>query len=218
MVEKRSANAVPLPLWYRFCDARRSFETRNLMTITPTDHRPHSDLPCRLETMTDSTVLSEKVSRALQVRTDTPAMKAALEALSHLNSGDLDSRSVRVAIEQDALQQAKFLKHELQALCDQLSSLREGVADSSSFAQTVQQAIHTNVITDETPTTMIQTGTTGIEDSKQGNDGSRNALEEEAKLAAVLSEAFVNRNIARKRLVAVNDFLEKFDLSEEDSR
>jgi hypothetical protein len=48
--------------------------------------------------------LSEKVARTLQVRTDTPAMKAALDALSRLpDAGEMDSRSVRVAIERDAL-------------------------------------------------------------------------------------------------------------------
>jgi hypothetical protein len=51
-----------------------------------------------------SNILSEKLARALQVRTDTPAMKAVLDALSRLpDAGEMDSHSVRVAIERDAL-------------------------------------------------------------------------------------------------------------------
>lgn len=49
-------------------------------------------------------ILANKVSRALEVRSDTPAMKAALDALAHLGADHqddlftVDSRSVRVAI------------------------------------------------------------------------------------------------------------------------
>mmetsp|Transcript_5374 Transcript_5374/g.12289 ORF Transcript_5374/g.12289 Transcript_5374/m.12289 type:complete len:648 (+) Transcript_5374:509-2452(+) len=44
------------------------------------------------------------------------------------------------------------------------------------------------------------------------------ALEQEQKLALVLSDCFAKRNIARERVEVVHDFLERFDLSEEDSR
>jgi hypothetical protein len=44
------------------------------------------------------------------------------------------------------------------------------------------------------------------------------ALGQEQRLASVLSDAFTQRNLARKRVEAVHAFLEKFDLSEEDSR
>mmetsp|Transcript_12120 Transcript_12120/g.22036 ORF Transcript_12120/g.22036 Transcript_12120/m.22036 type:complete len:87 (-) Transcript_12120:701-961(-) len=70
-----------------------------------------------------------KVARALQVRTDTPAMKAALDALSRLpDAGEMDSRSVRVAIERDALTQALSLQEELQTLVNTVKQLKQGVA------------------------------------------------------------------------------------------
>ena len=62
-------------------------------------------------------VLSDKVNRALHVRTDTPAMRAALAALANLSPDDhatdgrasssshggvIDARSVRATIERDA--------------------------------------------------------------------------------------------------------------------
>ena len=44
------------------------------------------------------------------------------------------------------------------------------------------------------------------------------ALEQEQQLASVLSDCFNRRNVARQRVAAVHEFLERFDLSEEDSR
>jgi len=127
----------------------------------------------------NQSILSEKVSRALQVRTDTPAMKAALDALSHLQPGTLasastgaaapsnnsagnhsppqqqqsvvvvDSRSVRVAIERDALQQALQLQKELGSLVGTVRDLRDGIREATMHARAVKQAIHANVITSQ---------------------------------------------------------------------
>merc|ERR1719162_2000481 len=47
---------------------------------------------------------------------------------------------------------------------------------------------------------------------------SDHALEKEQRLALLLSDCFARRNVARARVEAVNEFLERFDLSEEDSR
>ena len=69
-----------------------------------------------------SNILSEKVQRALDVRTDTPATKAGLDALACLpEAGEMISRFVRVAIERDALQHALSLQEELQTLVDTVS-------------------------------------------------------------------------------------------------
>lgn len=127
-------------------------------------------------------ILSEKVTRALQVRTDTPAMKAALDALALLSTTTssvvassssiaaaslssssatttphlvntanntvmwIDSRSVRVVMEQDALQQALLLQEQLQQLVQQVTELRLGVTHIANIATKVQDAIHTNVV------------------------------------------------------------------------
>jgi len=181
-------------------------------------------------------VLSEKVNRALEVRTDTPAMKAALDALCHLHPADqdsngtfsysVDSRSVRVAIEQDALQQALLLQNELKSLVSTIQELRQGVSEIAATAHRVREATHINVVTTETENTMFQKPK--ATESAQGEASAlqppaaaksdKDALEQEQKLAAQLSDAFMHRDMARKRLEAAHAFLEKFDLSQEDSR
>lgn len=181
-------------------------------------------------------ILSAKVSRALEVRTDTPAMKAALDALAHLpdHQDDLfsvDSRSVRVAIEQDALQQALLLQEQLRSLLTTVTTLRQGITETAEIAHRVGDAIHTNVMTaSATPTEaprpiVVDPSSTNTEGGTStpaapvSNDAtSDDALEQEQQLAVLLSDSFLQRNLARKRVDAVHSFLEKFDLSEEDSR
>jgi len=177
-------------------------------------------------------ILSDKVSRALQVRTDTPAMKAALEALCHLDTKQheysVDSRTVRVAIEQDALQQALSLQRELKSLVLTIQELRQGVSETATIAHKVRESIHMNVITSETENTMLQKpshhsqGADGVDSNTVSLDvygkADAQALEQEQKLASVLSDAFSHRDFSRKRLEAVHSFLEKFNLSQEDSR
>ncbi|EJK69033.1 hypothetical protein THAOC_09752, partial [Thalassiosira oceanica] len=98
-------------------------------------------------------VLSDKVSRALHVRTDTPAMRAALDALARLPDADgstpaseaagggrggggggasaptIDAKSVRAAIEGDALRRALAFQSELRRLAADASELRRRVGD-----------------------------------------------------------------------------------------
>jgi conserved oligomeric Golgi complex subunit 6 len=172
-------------------------------------------------------ILAAKVARALEVRSDTPAMKAALESLSHLpdHQDDLfsvDSRSVRVAIEYDALQQALLLQRELQSLLETVGALRNGISETAAIARRVEEAIHMNVVTasGDFSGSSLGAGTSAdSETSNQLRDGPVDqALATEQKLASILNEAFLERNAARKRVEAVHTFLEKFDLSEEDSR
>lgn len=227
-------------------------------------------------------ILSDKVQRALQVRTDTPAMKAALEALGQLDNGggvvgviggttsssggvgiashshgkqtshnnsnsnnntsshllsvtttvtSLDARSVRHAIEYDALQQALLLQQNLSSLVTTIRELRQGISDCAALAHQVKQAISTNVVTETTRTSMISTSTsttTSTTTTAAAADSGDVALttsdqqqqqqQAEEKLAATIAEAFQRRNVARHRLEAVTQFLETFDLSEKDSR
>ena len=181
-------------------------------------------------------MLSSKVSRALEVRSDTPAMKAALDALAHLPSHQddlftVDSRSVRVAIEQDALQQALLLQDELKTLLKTVTQLRQGVSETTAIAHRIDQVIHANVITtsssnaishdknpvSDVPNDLGDNNTLGA--GMVGMDNmSDSSLGQEQRLALVLSDCFARRNVARKRVEAVDEFLERFDLSEEDSR
>ena len=111
----------------------------------------------------------------------------------------MDSRSVRVAIERDALQQALSLQEELQTLVDTATALRLGVADVSRIANDVSLVVHTSVVT-VTPTT---NNTVSEQDA---------LLKEEMRLAATLSDAFREQEDARARAETVSAFLEKFDL------
>ena len=212
-----------------------------------------------------ASILTEKVQRALQVRTDTPAMKAALDALANLSGGSttmsgseskqdddnnnnnnndqfvvVDSRSVRVAIEQDALQQALLLQAELQTLVNTVATLRQGVTDTAAIADTLYQGIQTDVTaTVQAPpehpmlppihnsSSSSSTAAEGDDDNNNNNNKEDNTAAattttavalEESQLARTLQDAFVQRDQARQRLEVVQAFLDKFDLSEEDSR
>ena len=178
-------------------------------------------------TATGSSILSEKVLRALEVRTDTPAMKAALDALSNLPSESMDSRSVRVAIEQDALQQALLLQEELRGLVNVVSALKQGVSETASVAQQVSRAIHSNVVTSSSTaatndaTTSTEGGgaaaTDALDEMKQPEQLEEDDLDREQHLASLLANAFRERDEAAQRAVTVAAFLDKFDLSDQDA-
>jgi hypothetical protein len=179
-------------------------------------------------------ILSEKVSRALQVRTDTPAMKVALDALSHLHTPtSIDARTVRAAMEQEALHQAQLLQEQLRELVETVQELRQGVAQTAALAHSVRAAVHMAVITEETPISMLppsassNSGETDndtaslstLSAAKQiSSSSSSSSSHEEQQLAAKLYDAFVHRDVTRQRLNAIHAFLETFDLSPEDSR
>ena len=163
---------------------------------------------------TGSSILSEKVTRALEVRTDTPAMKAALDALSHLPSESMDSRSVRVAIEQDALQQALLLQDELRALVKIVSSLREGVSQTAVIAHRVSDSINSSVVS-QRPSVEASSDMPSMPDALPLSN--EDSLEKEQQLAGILADAFAERELAEQRAETVAAFLEKFDLSEDDA-
>jgi len=169
-------------------------------------------------------------------------MRAALEALSHLPSAEsMDSRSVRVAIEQDALHQAVLLQKELQSLVTLVQDLRQGVSDTAQIAHRVSDAIHSTVVSAHSP---LSSGTGGGGNNNTGSSSgmpggsteeefktsdmpqsmpdtmplsNEDALEKEQQLAAILADAFAERDEASQRAETVAAFLEKFDLSQHDS-
>ena len=111
-------------------------------------------------------VLSDKVNRALNVRTDTPSMKAALDALSNLQvsndnnnlknkvagstnistGGVIDAKSVRAAIEQDALRRALEFQTELQKLANDATVLRQRVDNVAKVADLVAKKVDSQII------------------------------------------------------------------------
>jgi conserved oligomeric Golgi complex subunit 6 len=125
-------------------------------------------------------ILSEKVTRALAVRTDTIAMKSALEALAYLDSNSnksgavgttttavssnwntvVDSRSVRTAMEHDAFAQALALQAALADIVESVTAVRQGCRQVAQTAAKVKAAISMPVITAETANTMLPSGGT----------------------------------------------------------
>ena len=144
-------------------------------------------------------------------------MKAALDALAHIpdHQDDLfsvDSRSVRVAIEQDALHQALLLQEELRSLLGTVSELRVGVAETAAIADEVEASINTDIMTKNTSTAVVaklgEGGATAVEGGSQPADNpasyqqdpSGGTLEREQQLAAQINDAFLQRNAARQRV------------------
>jgi conserved oligomeric Golgi complex subunit 6 len=120
-------------------------------------------------------ILSEKVARALAVRTDTIAMKSALEALAYLDGNSnksgtgaavssnwntvVDSRSVRTAMEHDAFAQALALQAALAEIVESVTAVRQGCRQVAQTAAKVKAAISMPAITAETANTMLPSGT-----------------------------------------------------------
>lgn len=158
-------------------------------------------------TKSSDNILSDKVSRALQVRTDSAAMRASLQALSASSEAIIDARSVRTAMEQDALQQAKLLQSALGEILDHVKNLQEGCTQVARTASQLREAASQSVVTQATASSTLKT-TAEIDTTERTT---------EKALADRLSEAFAARDAAKQRVEGVQRFLEKFDLSQEDS-
>ncbi len=201
-------------------------------------------------------VLSDKVNRALQVRTDTPAMRAALDALANLSTdheyydiggggrggtsrklsssggggsgGVIDAKSVREAIERDALRRALDFQKELQKLGRDATKLRERVETVSQVANLVKQRAETQIIeigSDSSRGDLSKHADVGETLTNEGDDGGGSsssvavdAWEAERNLVSHLAYCQRDYVEAIKRQVAVNDFLDKFDLGEDEAR
>lgn len=164
-------------------------------------------------------------------------MKAALDALAHLEPANVsqaggeskqdetvvvDARSVRVAIEQDALQQALLLQAELQKLVDTVATLRQGVTDTAAIAEAMYQGIQTDVTATLSNNALAESALLSPTEGGESAEGdvatpSPATVLEENQLARTLHDAFVARDQAEQRLTVVQAFLDKFDLSEDDS-
>ena len=185
-------------------------------------------------------ILSDKVNRALSIRTDTPAMKAALDALASLPANDdddytgggdgtwkagggiIDARSVRAAIEKDALRHALEFQNELRRLANDATELRERVDNVVRVAKLVVESVNCSIIDtlvindDDNPAAADSTadvGGGGISTSK-----TKDAWETERDLASRLAMAQRSYVEAVARQNAVNAFLDKFDLSPDEAR
>lgn len=161
-----------------------------------------------------SNILTDKVARALQVRTDTAAMKSALNALAELDDETvIDAKTVRSAMEKDALQQAMLLAEELDRILSVVSNLRQSCSEVADTAANLVEICNTSVISKASPVSVFASSKAIADEEGPAT----NPQEDEKKLAETLSEAFAMRDAARQRLEAVDTFLDKFDLSDTDS-
>merc|ERR1719223_684946 len=206
-------------------------------TLPPTMEDSTTTSPTKY--FSGNNILSDKVNRALQVRTDTPAMKAALEALANLappptsmstttsllsSTKSLDARSVRVAIEQDALHQGKLLQEELERLVKSVQTMRTSIQDVARVAQEeVEESLTQRVIVMNTGLELK--GNTEEADEEKDDVassldyyGKDDVFHEEERLAALLADAFQERHEANERFSNISEFLEKFNVNERDSR
>lgn len=158
-------------------------------------------------------ILSQKISRILEVRTDTPAMQAALEALdvlpSNPQSGGIDAKSIRSVIDRDALNQAMRFQAELERLLVSVRETKSSIATTCEVVHHVRAAICSN----------LSDGETGPEAS--GGDGTAppqvNTFDEEHALARQLGAAFASRDVYKRRYETLENFLEKFEMSSDEN-
>eukprot|EP00984_Skeletonema_dohrnii_P024177 scaffold13278_cov67-Skeletonema_dohrnii-CCMP3373.AAC.1 len=180
--------------------------------------------------MKSSNVLSDKVNRALHVRTDTPAMKAALSALATLpsssstssttsndNGGVIDAKSVRAAIETDALRRALQFQTELQKLARDATILRERVDTVSRVAGHIGRIVDGRIISKEQADVLLHGDESGGGElyGRSGGvveDTTTSSWELERTLASKLHAAHKSYVDATHRQIAVDAFLDKFDL------
>ena len=145
-----------------------------------------------------SRILTNKVQNAISLNTTTPSFSSALTALSTLQTPNkIDSKSIRSAIEEDALYQAKRLEDEMRRLVGVVRDMRAGIKSVVSIAEGVKDSVSEVVPND-----------------KQ----SSNQFDEERKLAELLAGAFQERNEASLRYDTIQEFMQKFDLSDGDSK
>ena len=223
--------------------------------------------------MKSTNVLSDKVNRALHVRTDTPAMKAALSALAALPSasnntnntnnnngeygggggGIIDAKSVRAAIETDALRRALHFQSELQLLANNATMLRERVDNVCRVAGAIGKIVDRDIIGKKDREVLLgndvnnvhgraddddTTPAVGYTSSRSTAANTTNSIgntnnstmmmgteitmmtpwEMEQLLASKLHAAHKSYVDATQRQIAVDAFLDKFDLGEREAR
>eukprot|EP00956_Cyclotella_meneghiniana_P010770 scaffold15073_cov72-Cyclotella_meneghiniana.AAC.11 len=183
--------------------------------------------------MSDS-ILSTKVSRALSVRTDTPAMLSALEALAGLGDGDaaagkappviIDPRSIRSTIEQSALLRALAFQQELVKLADAATRLRERAEDVERCAAVLERRSGSGVVVDFVDPMGTNDGSntnnasSNSTDKNNAENGEDEAWKNEQLLVTRLYQAHRSHVTCTQRRIAVEAFLEKFDLTEEETQ
>jgi len=144
-----------------------------------------------------SAILTNKVNNVISLNTQTPSFSSALTALSTLETPTkIDARSIRTAIELDAVSQAKSLEAEMERLVSVVKDTRKSIKQIVEISDRVKDSI-AEVVPNE---------------SKSGD-----IFEEERNLAELLAKAFREKKEAEARFRIMNEFMEKFDLSETDS-
>lgn len=150
-------------------------------------------------------ILSEKVARTLELRTDTAQMMNALAALSNITEHNvenrsMDAKSVRGAIERDALLQAKKFEIQLKILVEVASNMRRHVERVSSFAHDLAD---------------LSEGCSN--NNTHACNNCKSEEEAESRIATSLNGAFRDYAEAEERAQTVAKFLERFEISPNDT-
>jgi len=150
----------------------------------------------------------------------------------HGSSAPIDARSVRMAIERDALRRALQFQSELRRLARDATVLRERVDRVAKVANLVGTRIETPIVVSSVATEESMFGpaaggggggaaaryAASGRDDGGGVVTSETAWEEERALASKLHSARHALTEATHRQIAVEAFLDKFDLGEAEAR
>ena len=173
-------------------------------------------------------------------------MLSALEALAGLGNGDagggvtngesgavgsgdcvknaapIDPRSIRSTIEQSALQRALTFQHELRKLANAATELREHAERVEQCAEVLERRSCGGVVVmdlDDSTDGDAAPGVTNNANPASGSaGGDEDAWNKEQLLATRLYQAHRSYLNSTKRRLAVEAFLEKFDLTEDETR
>lgn len=138
-----------------------------------------------------------------------------------------------MAIEQDALHQGKLLQEELTRLVNSVKTMRRSIQEVARVAQEeVEESLAQRVVVvgggammkDAAESVMVNSEDAATaEDEKEDTmteywRRENDVFDEEEKLAALLADAFQERQEANERFTSISEFLDKFDVSASDSR
>jgi len=197
-------------------------------------------------TKSQNYILSEKVMQTLQIPTDTPAMQAAWEALASLSSSSssydtsmgegkqddgitppilLDAKSIRTAVEMDALQQALLFQNQLKLIMNQVQQMKGEILMIRDMSQQLlhilEPAAAASSLSRSFPEENSLPPPTKDDEQEKNHDASIPALtsifeKEEQELAQNIAQAFLKRNQAQMYYETLYEFLNQYELTPEE--
>lgn len=169
-------------------------------------------------------ILSQKVARALELKTDTPEMLTALDALVSMDGNpQTDAKSIRTIMDKDAMHQALLFQKEFERLLGIVKEVKHSVSEVTHIVGHIQRIIEHDVI-HEADSSSCENNHTNISDpfaassteSKQDEE-TQVSYQKEHEIARELHQCFMQKNILQKRYETLQTFLEKFEMTPEEN-